>query len=236
MKTKKCKVAVYDCKKHKVEILEKELPVFEPPKPTPSPLETALYHLCKLIDPPNDRVLDEFVKMYESTYGETYKPTVKFVTESELNKLNNKLNSLSNLSSEISELNQKLNSLAEISSEVSMVPISGSKSGQLSTSSANTLSFSMLNIPAGIMSANINANLQMTSPKGKTCGCEIILSGSIIKNTRIGNTAKTIKISSKFAAIRDCSLIFKFTAPPPYWDNWNIKYNVSVEGKVLTVG
>ena len=215
MKTKVCKVAVFDCKTGKMRIEEREMPVYEPPKLQPSQIETVLYHLCKLMDPP-DNVLDEFVKHYESTFGKTYKPPVKFVTDS--------------------ELSQKLGDLTQLSSEVSIVPVKGSKTGQLSTGYANTLSFSMLSIPAGILSVDISANLQMPVPKGKACGCEIMLSGNTIANIRVVNTAKTFKISGKFAVIKDSALTFKFIEPPRDWVNWTVKYDVSVSCKVLTVG
>ena len=71
MKTKKCKVAVYDCKKHKLIIEEREIPAYEPTPPQPSPIETALYNICSLLKNKNitNEVIDEFLKFYENTYG-----------------------------------------------------------------------------------------------------------------------------------------------------------------------
>ena len=71
MKTVKSKVCVYDCKNHKMEIVEKELPVFEPTPPQPSPIETVLYNICSLLKNKNitNEVIDEFLKFYENTYG-----------------------------------------------------------------------------------------------------------------------------------------------------------------------
>lgn len=68
MKTVKSKVIVYNCKTGKTEVVEKELPVFDPPKPQPSPLETVLYHVCKMLGS-DDKVLKEFVTQYENTFG-----------------------------------------------------------------------------------------------------------------------------------------------------------------------
>ena len=47
MMTVKAKCLVYNCKTHKLKIVEKEMPVFPEPKPTPSKDETVLYRLLK---------------------------------------------------------------------------------------------------------------------------------------------------------------------------------------------
>ena len=77
MTTKKCKVAVYDCKKHKLIIEEREMPVYEPTPPQPSPIETVLYHVCKWIENEasapviklTHKPIYEFITYYENTYG-----------------------------------------------------------------------------------------------------------------------------------------------------------------------
>ena len=76
MKTVKSKVCVYDCRTGKMRIEEREMPVYEPTPPQPSPIETVLYHICKLIDPKDD-VLDEFVKYYENTFDKTFDTNLK---------------------------------------------------------------------------------------------------------------------------------------------------------------
>ena len=70
MKTKVCKVAVFDCKEKKMRIEEREMPVYDPPKPQPSPVETALYHVCKMLESNNmaDDVIKEYITQYENTY------------------------------------------------------------------------------------------------------------------------------------------------------------------------
>lgn len=80
MKTQKCKVAVFDCKTKKMKIEEREMPVYDPPKPTPSPLETVLYHLCKVLNVDDDAV-NEFVKHYENTFGVKYTPSESLIVE-----------------------------------------------------------------------------------------------------------------------------------------------------------
>ena len=71
MKTIKSKVAVYNCKTGKVEVVEEEVSVFDPPKPQPSPVETALYHVCKMLK--NNNMADDVIKEYITQYENTYK-------------------------------------------------------------------------------------------------------------------------------------------------------------------
>lgn len=47
MKTVKCKVLVYDCKKHREKVVEKELPVYEEPKPVPSKYDIQIKKICE---------------------------------------------------------------------------------------------------------------------------------------------------------------------------------------------
>ena len=70
MTTKKCKVAVFDCKTGKMRIEEREMPVYDPPKLQPSPLETVLYHVCKMLENNNmeDDVIKEYITQYENKY------------------------------------------------------------------------------------------------------------------------------------------------------------------------
>ncbi len=77
MTTKKCKVAVYDCRTGKMRIEEREMPVYEPTPPQPSPIETVLYHVCKWIENEasapviklTHKPIYEFITYYENTYG-----------------------------------------------------------------------------------------------------------------------------------------------------------------------
>ena len=88
MKTVKTKVCVYDCKTGKLRIEEQEMPVYEPTPPQPSPIETVIYNISSLLKNKNitNKVIDEFLKFYENTYGEvsnfrTIKSAEKTISE-----------------------------------------------------------------------------------------------------------------------------------------------------------
>ena len=52
-------------------IEEREMPVYEQLQIQPSPVETALYHVCKLLEKNNmsDDIIKQFITHYEKMYG-----------------------------------------------------------------------------------------------------------------------------------------------------------------------
>ena len=67
----KAKGCIYNCKTGKTKVIEKELPIYDPPKPQPSPLESVLYHVCKMLE--NNKMSNDVIKEYITQYENSYK-------------------------------------------------------------------------------------------------------------------------------------------------------------------
>ena len=73
MKTVKAYKIIFDCKTktEKIEEVEITLPENIPKLPLqPSPIETVLYHVCKMLESNkmSDNVIKEYITQYENTY------------------------------------------------------------------------------------------------------------------------------------------------------------------------
>ena len=214
---------IFDCKtkKEKIEEIEIEIPDnIQPIQPQPTLLETALYHLCKLIDPQNDSVLDEYAKWFENEFGITYKPTVKFVTESELNEISQRISSIE--ISKLTKISQRISSI-EISK---LTKVSKSKKIWNTKDYTRTYYINIYSDVYGVASLDADISFKgLYSPSGSYKGASL----SIYSNSDILTLSANTSFNGKVFAIVDEYIKAKITVPA----GESVGATINISGSVL---